>query len=342
MKQAKREALLGKTQTELALLCRTLGLQRYTPAQIADWIYKKGAAGITEMTNISRDARRLLGESYEVGMIEPAEVRESTDGTRKYLFAVGVSSYVETAYIPEGSRATLCVSTQAGCARACRFCMTGRQGLQYNLTPGEILNQFAALPEREKVTNIVYMGMGEPLDNLSPVLKSLEIFTADTGYSLSPRRITVSTVGICPQFETLFDATCSNIAVSLHSPWPEERARIMPVELRHPVHRVLEFLKTPRARSRRRISFEYILFGGLNDTPAHATELVRLLHGIRCRVNLIPYNPGVESGFRPSTPGATAAFQRALQAKGMIATVRKSRGADIQAACGLMSTRRLS
>ncbi len=209
------------------------------------------------------------------------------------------------------------------------------------MTPGDILNQYAATPEKENVTNIVYMGMGEPLDNLYAVLTSLELLTSEDGYGLSPRRITVSTVGIMPHFERLFESTGCNIAISLHSPFPAERARIMPVETRHPVGQVLNFLKSPRARSRRRISFEYILFDGLNDSRAHAAELVRILHGIRCRVNLIPYNGGGEEAFKTATPQATSVFQQTLKDKGMIATIRKSRGGDIDAACGLLSTRRL-
>lgn len=348
MNNGSKEILLGKTIEELSGIFNGTGFPGYVSEQIAGWIYEKGVRHVSEMTNISRRVREVLEESYDIGITNPAEVRESSDGTKKYLFSVG-AAFIETAYIPEDTRATLCVSTQAGCARACRFCMTGRQGLQRNLSAGEILNQYAALPEKQEVTNIVYMGMGEPLDNLDPVLASLRVLTSQAGYGLSPRRITVSTVGILPQFEKLYRETDCNIAVSLHSPWPEERARIMPVEKEHPAHMILEFLKAEhvrqkarqRARSRRKISFEYILFDGINDSAAHANELVRILHGIRCRVNLIPFNQGGEGMFKPARKDMIDAFRKKLVDKGMIATIRKSRGSDIDAACGLLSTRRL-
>lgn len=346
-----KEALFGKTTQELAQICEALGLPRYAPAQIADWLYKKNVSQIKEMTNLSKSGRRLLGERFVIGAAEPVEMRRSADGTLKYLFKFEESrhgeehrqdpAYVETAFIPETTRATLCVSTQAGCERACRFCMTGLQGLQRNLKSGEILAQYARILEKNRVTNIVYMGMGEPLDNLDAVLESLDLLTSGSGYGFSPRRITVSTVGILPQFERLFTTSGCNIAISLHSPRPAERARIMPVEKKHPVKEVVDFLKASRARTSRRVSFEYILFGGLNDTLAHASEVVSLLHGIRCRINLIPYNGGPESDFTPSSPEATDAFQQTLKAKGMIATIRRSRGGDIDAACGLLSTRRV-
>jgi 23S rRNA (adenine2503-C2)-methyltransferase len=341
-----KNPLFGMNIEKLTQVCEKLGLPSYAPSQVASWLYKKDIRRIEEMTNLSLEAREFLGEGYTVGGTEPVDVRQSADGTLKYLFAHpgepgGDAVYVETAFIPEASRSTLCVSTQAGCARACRFCMTGLQGLQRNLTAGEILTQYARIPEKNSVTNIVYMGMGEPLDNLDGVMESLDLLTSSAGYGMSPRRITVSTVGISPQFETLFNGTRCNIAVSLHSPRPDERARIMPVEKSHPVNEVLSFLKATRPRSNRRISFEYILFNGLNDTIAHAREVVRLLHGIRCRVNLILYNGGPESGFSASSLDAAAAFQRTLNAKGVTATIRKSRGGDIDAACGLLSTKRL-
>lgn len=346
MADSLKQPLLGISANELKRYVREMGLPGYTVDQIADWIYKKNVRNLSEMTNLSRHARNQLEERFDVGIADPVELAVSKDGTRKYLFEMDGPVHVETAYIPERTRATLCVSTQAGCARACRFCMTGLQGLQRNLSPNEILNQYAAIPERDTVTNIVYMGMGEPLDNLDSVLESLEILTSESGYGLSPRRITVSTVGITPQFQQLYKASGCNIAVSLHSPWPEERARIMPVENRHPVKKVLDFLKDEqRARksrqSRRKISFEYVLFSGVNDTVSHAKEIVRLLHGIRCRVNLIRFNAGVDSDFTPAGEEAAARFRDTLAAKGITATVRKSRGQDIQAACGLLSTQRL-
>lgn len=341
-----KEVLFGKSLDRLSEICGGLGLPRYTAAQIADWIYSKNVGQIGKMTNLSKEARQRLSERYVVGVSKPADVQRSADGTLKYLFTFrnsdsGRPVYVETAYIPDAGRATLCVSTQAGCARACRFCMTGLQGLQRNLSAGEILTQYAGIPEKDEVTNIVYMGMGEPLDNLDDVLESLELLTAPSGYGLSPRKITVSTVGVTPQFERLFRSTKCNIAVSLHSPHPDERARIMPVEKTHPVNEITDFLKASRARGSRRVSFEYILFDGLNDTPGHAKELVRLLHGIRCRVNLIPYNGAPNGEFSATAPETAAAFQKALNAKGMIATIRKSRGRDIDAACGLLSTKRV-
>lgn len=341
-----KEALFGKSTAGLVEICNTLDLPRYAPAQITDWLYKKNASQIEEMTNLSAEARHRLGEGYTVGGVKPIDVRRSVDGTLKYLFTFQETPncspvYVETAFIPEAARATLCLSTQAGCARACRFCMTGLQGLQRNLTAGEILTQYARIPEKSMVSNIVYMGMGEPLDNLDAVLESLELLTSTTGYGFSPRRITVSTVGITPQFEELYSATRCNIAISLHSTRPAERAAIMPVEKKHPVKKTLDLLKAQRERSSRRISFEYILFDGLNDTPAHARELVSLLHGIRCRINLILYNGGSMNEFSPSSSERATAFQQILNAKGMIATIRKSRGADIDAACGLLSTKKL-
>ena len=198
---------------------------------------------------------------------------------------------MDAAFIPDGERATLCLSGQVGCRMGCRFCMTGRQGFQGNLTAGEIVNQYRSLPERERITNIVYMGMGEPLDNLANVLASLDILTADWGYGLAPRRITVSTVGVLPALEEFLERSACHLAVSLHSPFDEERRRLMPVEGLHPLAAVLDTLRRVAVPRRRRVSFEVIMFDGVNDTPRHAREMVRILDGIRCRVNLIPFHP---------------------------------------------------
>ena len=336
------EALLGKTDEEIAEACAAFNLPRYAHRQIIGWLYRRHATSIEEMTDLAKGARTLLAGAYEIGARKPAKEWVSPDGTKKYLFAVGDEAFVEAAYIPEEDRATLCVSVQAGCSRACRFCMTGKQGMQKNLTSGEIVNQYRSIPERSKVTNLVYMGMGEPVDNLRPVLSSLEVMTSDYGYGLSPRRITVSTVGILPGLETLIDSSNCNIAISLHSPFPAERRRLMPVEATSPLADVLALIRSKVMAKSRRISFEYILFRGVNDTKKHADELVRILHGIRCRINLIPFNGNSEIAFQPTPEEGVRSFQEWLNRKGMIATIRRSRGQDIGAACGLLSTGEMS
>jgi 23S rRNA (adenine2503-C2)-methyltransferase len=248
---------------------------------------------------------------------------------------------VEAAYIPEARRATLCLSVQVGCKMGCLFCQTGRQGFQGNLGPGEILNQIRSLPERERLTNLVYMGMGEPLDNLDSVLASLQILTSDWGYGFSPSRITVSTVGLLPAMLRFLEASRCHLAISLHSPFEEERRRLMPVQTVYPLAEVLRALRGQLPDGRRRVSFEYILFDELNDTARHARELARILRGLPCRINLIPFHPIPGSPLRPSPPERIQAFQDHLKSSGFITTLRKSRGLDIAAACGLLSTRKL-
>ena len=330
--------LFGYTLDGLAQVVKQADLPGFAAGQMARWLYKNHLRSISAMSNIPKPARELLETTYHVGTAPPVQEAVSLDGTRKYLFYIDGEKYVEAAYIPEAERATLCISTQVGCRRGCSFCATGLQGFRGDLSAGQILNQYETLPLRDRVTNIVYMGMGEPLDNLDAVLQSLEILTGEYGYGMSPRRITVSTVGIMPELRTLSERSDCNIAVSLHSPFPEERRSLMPVEGRHPISEAIEYLKTTPFRRSRRITFEYILLDGVNDTRRHAAELVRLLHGIRCRVNLIPYNHGPVAQFAPS-PGAEA-FREMLTDRGMIATVRTSRGQDIQAACGMLSTAR--
>lgn len=333
------QPLFGANDIGLHRICADLGLPSFAWRQIADWLYKKHTSSIDDMTNLSKDARRVLKERCEIAVASPLRESSSVDGTKKYLFSTSGGAFIEAAYIPDGRRATLCLSTQAGCRRACRFCMTGKQGLQEDLNPAEILNQYRSLPERESVSNIVYMGMGEPLDNLEAVLESLDVFTGDYGYALSPRRITVSTVGILPALDDIIEKSDCNVAISLHSPFERERKRLMPVESQYPMAAVLEVLKSRKFDRQRRLSFEYILFDGVNDSVGHADELVRILHGLRCRINLIPFNPNPEIVYRPTPTEGVALFQQRLREKGMIATVRRSRGRDIEAACGLLSTK---
>lgn len=334
----KKEPLYGKTINELIAITRRIGLPGYSARQIADWLYKHQISSVEEMTNLSKKAREMLSSEFEYGLSSPAEYLESSDGTKKYLYKVLNDKYIETAFIPEKERATICVSTQAGCKMGCLFCMTGKQGFQGNLSSNEILNQFRSLPEFSRITNIVYMGMGEPLDNIEEVLKSLEILTSDWGYAWSPTRITVSTVGIVEKMTAFLERSRVHLAVSLHTPFDEERLMLMPVQRTNPVREVIEIIRNAEITGQRRVSFEYILFKGFNDTPAHVKELSRLLNGIQCRVNLIRFHkiPGVS--FESPDIEEVKKFRDMLNKKGIVATIRASRGEDIKAACGLLST----
>jgi 23S rRNA (adenine2503-C2)-methyltransferase len=293
------------------------------------------------MTNISKKSRDLLDQKYTIQLITPTKVQTSLDGTKKYLFPTQTEKYIEAAYIPDRDRATLCVSTQIGCKMNCLFCMTGKQGFQGNLSAGDIVNQIHSLPEFDKLTNVVYMGMGEPLDNVEAVLSSIEILTSDWGYAWSPKRITVSTIGIIPAMRTFLEKSNAHLAVSLHSPFDDERAEIMPIQKTYPVTKVVEEIRKWDLGRQRRVSFEYIMFKNVNDTPRHAKELIRLLNGLRCRINLIRFHPIPETPLEGTTLEGITQFQNILKAKGMTVTLRASRGEDIFAACGLLSTKEL-
>jgi 23S rRNA (adenine2503-C2)-methyltransferase len=333
-----KQRLYGKTLEELSAVAREASLPPYAAKQIAGWLYRRGAPEISGMTDLSLSSRSILEKVFETGLTPPSSVAAGSDGTRKYLFPVSNSRFIETAYIPDRDRATVCLSVQSGCRMGCRFCMTARQGFQGNLTTNEILNQFRSLPEHALLTNIVFMGMGEPLDNLDEVLRSLDILTSEWGYAWSPTRITVSTIGITGKIEEFLSKSRCHLAVSLHSPFDEERQRLMPAQKAHPVKEILDTIKGFDFGRQRRVSFEYIVFRGLNDTPAHVKELARILNGIRCRINLIRFHaiPGSEY----SSPGLSEmeAFRDSLAAKGITTTIRASRGQDINAACGLLST----
>ena len=335
----QKESLLGKNLTELQTIAEQFHLQRFVGKQICDWLYKKRCRSIDEMTNLSKKARELLNEKYVVGCSLPLSMQESVDGTKKYLFATNEGRYVEAVFIPDKERATLCLSTQMGCKMNCGFCMTGKQGFQNNLTAGEIVNQIIHLPESNQISNIVYMGMGEPFDNLDHVLRSLEIVTSDWGLAMSPRRITVSSVGIIPAMKTFIEQSDCHLAISMHSPFREERERMMPVEKAYPISEVIALLREYDLGLQRRITFEYILFRGVNDSEAHAKAVAKLLKGMRCRVNLIRFHEIPEIEFKGVDPLAAARFRDSLNEKGVLATVRASRGEDILAACGLLSTK---
>lgn len=340
MEKMGKKRLLGMTLEELKEVASGAGLPAYAAKQLADWVYKKKVSSIAEMTNIAAAKRALLEETCEVGAYPPEEAMKSVDGTVKYLYRVAGTSFVESVYIPSADRATLCVSSQIGCKMNCLFCMTGKQGFTANLAANEILNQIHSLPESDTLTNIVFMGMGEPLDNLEHLFKVLEILTSSYGYGWSPRRITVSTIGITKGLKRFLDESECHLAVSLHSPFPAERLALMPVERAFPAKELLELIKERDFSGQRRVSFEYIMFNDLNDSPQHSAALACLLKGIPCRVNLIRFHaiPGVD--LKSSDPVRMEAFREELNARGIVCTIRASRGEDIFAACGMLSTAR--
>ncbi len=331
--------LLGLTRRQLEETITELGYPPFRAKQIFHWLYRHAVTSFDEMNNLPAVLRETLAETRTVGAAPAVGVNESGDGTRKYLFPTFHGGFVETAMIPEGTRATLCISTQVGCRRSCTFCQTARQGFQGNLSAGEIINQYHSIAERSSITNIVYMGMGEPLDNAGETLKSIELFTDPEGYNLPPRRITLSTVGIHPHLERFLAESTASLAVSLHSPFPEERKRIMPVENANPIEETLRLIRTSREDRKRRISFEYTMFAGLNDTPPHVDGIARLLNGLSVRVNLIPFHQIPDSPLRPTPPDGIETFAGMLRDKGFRTSIRRSRGQDINAACGLLWTR---
>ena len=334
-----KQLLLGKTLSELQQLVVDLGLPRFTAGQIADWLYKKQISSIAEMSNLSKKNRELLEEKFETGLTAYTKVQISADGTKKYLFPTIQHKFIETAMIPERDRKTVCVSSQVGCKMGCLFCFTAKQGFQGQLTAGEIINQIRSIDEAGEITNIVYMGMGEPFDNLDEVLKSIEILTSEWGFAMSPRRITVSTIGIIPGMLTFLEKSEAHLAVSLHTPFNEERQKLMPVQVAYPIEEVVREIKSWDFGRQRRVSFEYILFEGLNDSPAHVRELARLLDGLKCRINLIRFHPVPGTPLKSPSDKVMQEFKDALNNKGILTTVRASRGQDIYAACGLLSTK---
>lgn len=329
--------LLGMDLEELARVAESAGLPKFGARQLADWLYHKHALTFDAMTNLSKEVRTRLAASFRLGRTPPADCAISRDGTRKYLFPVRDGLAVEAALIPDEDRATLCLSTQIGCRRSCRFCATGRQGFRGNLSAAEILNQYASLPERDDVTNIVFMGMGEPLDNLEATLRAVTLFSAPFAYGMSPSRITVSTVGILPALDRLIRETRAHIALSLHSPFPDERRTLIPAQAKHPAEEVLRQLKAARIRGQRRVMIEYAMLDGINDTRRHAEALLHLLHGLDARVNLIPFNAAPGIPFKSTPRRRIEEFQNYLLDHGRLTHIRKSRGADIAAACGLLA-----
>ncbi|WP_420186613.1 23S rRNA (adenine(2503)-C(2))-methyltransferase RlmN [Bacteroides pyogenes] len=329
--------LLGMTLAELQSVAKRLGMPGFSAKQIASWLYDKKVVLIDDMTNLSLKHRNLLKQNYEVGAMSPVDEMRSVDGTVKYLYRVG-DHFVESVYIPDEGRATLCVSSQVGCKMNCRFCMTGKQGYTVSLTAHQIINQIHSLPERDKLTNVVMMGMGEPLDNLDELLKALDVLTASYGYAWSPKRITVSTVGLRKGLRRFIEESECHLAISLHSPVGRQRAELMPAEKAFPATEIVELLKNYDFSKQRRLSFEYIMFKGVNDSQVYAKELLKLLRGLDCRMNLIRFHaiPGVD--LEGSDMETITRFRDYLTSHGLFTTIRASRGEDIFAACGMLST----
>ena len=347
-----KERLLGKTPAELTEIAKANGLPAFAGKQMAQWLYQKRVRSIDEMTNLSKAGREALDAHYEVGYVPPIDVQTSKDGTRKYLFQVRCpvgagydgkvggreeTSCIEAVMIPDEDRKTLCVSSQAGCKMACKFCMTGRQGFHGNLSAADILNQFFAIEEAGELTNTVFMGMGEPLDNWENVKRVIEVLTADWGLGWSPKRVTLSTIGVLPKLKEYLEESKCHLAVSLHNPFPEEREEMMPVQKAWSITEIVRLIKQYDFTGQRRVSFEYTVFEGWNSSPRHADALLKLLRNLECRVNLIRFHKIPDFPYGTAPDSVMEAFRDRLNAGGVTATIRASRGEDIFAACGLLA-----
>ena len=338
MTKTIKPQLYGASLDMLKALCEELELPRFAAKQIAGWLYTRFVTDIDAMTNLSKVARERLKEHCELGLSAPLKVSTSADGTKKYLFRTSEGEYIESALIPDGERMTLCVSSQAGCKMGCKFCATGRMGFRHHLSATEIINQVLSIPERDKLTNIVFMGMGEPLDNIDNLMRALDILTSEWGLAWSPTRITVSTAGVARTLPRLLDESKVHIAVSLHNPFPEERKEIMPIENSYSIKEVCDILRRYDFTHQRRVSFEYIVLEGMNCSMRHIKELSRLLDGIKCRINLIRFHKIPDSPFYSPELEKIIEFRDTLTKRGIQTTLRASRGEDIEAACGLLST----
>lgn len=346
----ERPPVLGLTEQELEVTAKQLGFPAFVGRQVAHWIYKQGARDFASMSNLSLSARSKWEENFTVGRSEPVQSQYSSDGTVKYLFRTHDGHFIESVFIPDGARATLCISSQVGCRMGCKFCMTGRQGLQAQLSVADILNQCFSLPEREQLTNIVFMGQGEPLDNLDAVLRATQVLTSAWGWAWSPRRITISSVGLSIQkMQALLEESECHVAISLHHPIPQERAELVPAEHACSIEDIVSLLRQydfcrkrpidPTTPRQRRLSFEYIPLQGVNDSLRHAATLVQLLDGLDCRINLIPFHSIPDSPLRGTSAEQLLRMRDYLTRHGLFTTLRASRGQDISAACGLLSTK---
>ena len=343
VKPQHRVSLLGMDLDELTKVAISGGMPSFVGKQLADWLYKKRATEFSEMTNISKKNREWLSSNYNIGRENPLQTLRSSDVVQKYIYSAGNGRNIESVLIPDRDRATLCVSSQAGCRMNCYFCATGRSGFHGHLGADRIINQILNVEnideekEGDALTNIVFMGMGEPLDNFEAVKKVIDILTSSWGLAWSPKRITVSTVGKLPQLKYLLDDTKVHVAISLHTPNMQLRQQMMPAQKAFPMASVIKLLKSYDFSHQRRLSFEYIMWKGVNDDIESAKALVSMIKGLDCRVNLIRYHsiPGVD--LKPATEERMIMFRNYLNSNGIISTIRASRGEDIMAACGMLA-----
>lgn len=339
MPDFQRTDLKNLTLPALEQFLQGQGKERYRAVQIFKWLYQHDVNSFEEMTNVSKPLRQELAQTAWISRLEPETVEIGSDGTRKYLFMLEDGNAVESVIIPDEDRNTLCISSQAGCAMGCAFCLTGTFNLTRNLTTAEIVNQILAVRRDVEIRNIVMMGMGEPLHNLDNVIAALKIMGEDNGLQLSSRRVTVSTCGLVPELERLGREVTVNLAVSLNATTDELRSRIMPINKAYPMASLLAALKKFPLPGRRKITIEYVLLGGLNDTLDDAKRLVRLLSDIPCKINLIPFNPHDGADFVPPTRASLDAFHKYLLDRHFTVITRDSRGSDISAACGQLKGR---
>ena len=331
-----KEKLLGKNLAELQAAAEACGLKPFVGKQLADWLYAKRVRSWDRMVNISKAGREALAARFELGTSDPVGTAQSSDGTRKYLFPVR-EGFIESVVIPDAERKTLCVSSQAGCRMGCKFCMTGRGGYHGQLDAADILNQFISIEESEGLTNAVFMRMGEPLDNYDTVSRVIAVLTADWGFGWSPKRITLSTIGVLPALRRFLDGERCHLAVSLHNPFPDERLSIMPAQKAWDIREVIDLIRQYDFSGQRRVSFEYTMFAGFNDDKRHADALIRLLRGLECRVNLIRFHQIPDFPWGCASDSAMEAFRDRLNNHQILCTIRSSRGEDILAACGMLA-----
>ncbi len=329
--------LCGLTVDEIYELIMPFGYGYSTALEVSHNLYKKRNREISNFSKVSKGLKNVLFRYTQTGFLEPETSQISEDKTIKYLFRTPDGKQFEAVYIPDGKRNTVCVSTQSGCRMGCSFCVSGRYGFHGSLTAGEIVSQIISIPFAMKITHVVFMGMGEPMDNLENVLKACSIVTAQWGLSLSPRHVTVSSVGIRPGIELFLKRSDCNLTLSLHSPFSKERCLIVPAEKKYPAKEIVKLMKAFRIKKGRRLTVAYVMINGLNDTDRHLVELISLLKDSSVRINLLPYHPVGSDTMKPSSPEKMQFFKHKLIIEGISASVRKSRGEDISAACGLLA-----